>query len=77
MTFEIDRSQPDELLEQIAGQGLNVLTDLIRTVINTAIQTESQQFSATVCPVLKAQLQAANLHGPIVIQRSPRLFFDV
>jgi putative transposase len=31
-------------LEQIADQGLDVLPELIRTVINTAMQIERQQF---------------------------------
>jgi transposase-like protein len=44
MTYETDCTLPDELLEQIADQGLDVLPELIRTVINTAMQIERQQF---------------------------------
>ena len=34
----------EELLVQIAGQGLDVLPERIRTLINTAMQIERQQF---------------------------------
>jgi transposase-like protein len=44
MTYQTDCTLPDELLEQIANQGLDVLPELIRTVINTAMQIERQQF---------------------------------
>jgi putative transposase len=42
MTHQTDCTLPEELLEQIAQQGLDVLPDLIRTVINTAMQVERQ-----------------------------------
>ena len=44
MTYQTDCTLPDELLEQIADQGLDVLPELIRTIINTAMQIERQQF---------------------------------
>lgn len=44
MTCEADFIIPDELLTQIADQGLDVLLKLIHTVINTAMQIERQQF---------------------------------
>ena len=44
MTYQTDCTLPDELLEQIADQGLDVLPELIRTVINTAMQIERQQY---------------------------------
>ena len=44
MTYQTDCTLPDELLEQIASQGLDVLPELIRTVINTAMQIERQQY---------------------------------
>jgi len=43
MTYQPDCTLPDELLEQIADQGLHVLPELIRTVINAAMQIERQQ----------------------------------
>lgn len=42
MTYSTDCTLPDELLEQIAEQGLDVLPALIRTIINTAMQIERQ-----------------------------------
>lgn len=42
MTYQSDCTLPDELLEQIAEQGLDVLPELIRTIINTAMQLERQ-----------------------------------
>ena len=44
MTYQTDCTLTDELLEQIAEQGLDVLPELIRTVINTAMQIERQQY---------------------------------
>jgi len=35
MTYQTDCTLPDELLEQIADQGLDVLPELIRSNINT------------------------------------------
>ena len=42
MTYQSDCTLPDELLEQIAEQGLDFLPELIRTIINTAMQLERQ-----------------------------------
>lgn len=44
MTYEANCTLPEELLEQIAKQGLDVLPALIRTVINTAMQIERQTY---------------------------------
>lgn len=44
MTYQTDCTLPDELLEQIAEQGLDILPELIRTVINNAMQIERQQY---------------------------------
>ncbi len=38
MTYQTDCTLPDSLLEQIAEQGLGILPELIRIVINTAMQ---------------------------------------
>ncbi len=35
---------PDSLLEQIAEEGLGILPELIRIVINTAMQAEREQY---------------------------------
>jgi hypothetical protein len=34
MTYKTDCTLPDELLEHIAEQGLEILPELIRTIIN-------------------------------------------
>lgn len=44
MTYRQDFTVPAELLEQVAEQGLDVLPDLIRIVINAAMQAERQQY---------------------------------
>lgn len=44
MTYEHNYTLPTELLEQIAADGLEALPDLIRIVINTAMQAERQQY---------------------------------
>jgi transposase-like protein len=44
MTYQTNYTLPTELLEQIAADGLEVLPDLIRIVINTAMRAERQQY---------------------------------
>jgi putative transposase len=44
MTYQTNYTLPTELLEQIAADGLDVLPDLIRIVINTAMRAERQQY---------------------------------
>jgi len=44
MTYQTDCTLPDSLLEQIAEQGLNILPELVRIVINTAMQAEREQY---------------------------------
>ena len=44
MTYQNDFTLPSELLEQIASQGFEVLPELIRIVINAAMQAERQQY---------------------------------
>lgn len=43
MTYQPDFTVPAELLEQIASQGLDVIPELIRVVLNAAMQVERQQ----------------------------------
>ena len=43
MTYQGDFTLPSDLIEQIANQGFDILPELIRTVVNAAIQTERQQ----------------------------------
>lgn len=44
MTYQTDCTLPDSLLEQIAEQGLSILPELVRIVINTAMQAEREQY---------------------------------
>ena len=44
MTHKSDCTLPTEILEQIAEQGLDVLPELIRIILNTAMQAERQQY---------------------------------
>lgn len=44
MTYQSDFTLPSEILEQIAEQGFEFLPELIRIVINAAMQAERQQY---------------------------------
>ncbi len=44
MTYQVDCILPNELLEQVSEQGLDFLPELIRIVINDAMQVERQKF---------------------------------
>ena len=44
MTYQNDFTLPSELLEQIASQGFDFVPELIRIVINAAMQAERQQY---------------------------------
>ena len=44
MTYQNDFTLPSEMLEQIAAEGFDVLPELIRIVINAAMQAERQQY---------------------------------
>jgi transposase-like protein len=44
MTYAPNYTLPTELLEQIAAEGFDALPDLIRIIVNTAMQVERQQY---------------------------------
>lgn len=44
MAYQNDFSIPSEIMEQIASEGLDCLPDLIRVIINTAMQAERQAY---------------------------------
>ena len=44
MTYNVNCTLSDEILEQIAEQGLEFLPELIRIVINAAMQAERQAY---------------------------------
>jgi transposase-like protein len=43
LTYREDFTLPVELLEQVQEQGLDVLPELIRVILNTAMQAEREQ----------------------------------
>ncbi len=44
MAYQNDFTLPDEIVEQIAANGMDYLPELIRTMINTAMQIERQRY---------------------------------
>lgn len=44
MTYQGNFTLPTEILEQIAANGFDILPELIRTIINAAMQAERQQY---------------------------------
>ena len=43
MAYQSDFTSPGELLERLAREGFDILPELIRVVINAAMQAERQQ----------------------------------
>jgi transposase-like protein len=79
MTYESDCTLPDELLEQIAQQGLEALPALIQTVINRAMQLERQQHLG-VGPYERSGARQGRANGykaKTVQTRVGRITFDV
>ena len=79
MTYQTDCTLTDELLEQIADQGLEVLPELIRTVINAAMQIERQQF-LNVDPYERSPKRRGHANGykpKTVTTRVGQVSFDV
>jgi transposase-like protein len=79
MTYETDCTLPDELLEQIAQQGLDVLPAIIQTVINMAMQIERQNYlGAGLYERSQARQGHANGYKPkTVTTRVGQITFDV
>jgi putative transposase len=79
MTYETDCTLPEELLEQIAQQGLDALPNIIRTVINTAMQIERQNHLSAAPYERTAERQGhANGYKPkTVTTRVGKITFDV
>jgi transposase-like protein len=44
MTYQSNYTLPSELLEQIAATGVDALPEMIRLLVNTAMQAERQQY---------------------------------
>ncbi len=79
MTYEADCTLPEELLEQIAQQGLDVLPDVNRTVINTAMQIE-RQYHLNAAPYERTAERRGRANGykpKTVTTRVGQVTFDV
>lgn len=79
MTYREDFTLPAEFLEQIASQGFEVLPELIRIVVNAAMQAERQQH-LNAAPYQRTPEREAHANGykPKAIQtRVGKITFDV
>lgn len=65
MTLKHDFTLPTELLEQVSSQGIDILPELIRVMINSAMQVERQQYLGG---VLMSILRNAG-HMPMISSR--------
>ena len=69
MTYGEDFTLPPEMLARIASQGLDVLPDLIRVVLNAAIQSEREQYlKAAPCQHTPERQGHANGYKPKTVQ---------
>ena len=79
MTYQPDFSVPSEILEQIAAEGLDALPELIRIVVNAAMQAERQQHLA-VAPYQRSPEREGHANGfkpKTVKTRLGELTFDI
>ena len=79
MTFQTDCTLPSELLEQLAEHGLEMLPELIQTVINAVMQLERQKHLG-VGPYQRSaerQGQANGYKAKTVNTRVGKITFDV
>ena len=79
MTYQGDFTLPTELLEQIAAHGFDKLPELIRVVVNTAMQAERQQYlgAAPYQRTPERQDQANGYKPKTVKTRMGEITFDV
>jgi putative transposase len=79
MTYQADFTLPDELLKQIAANGFTHLPELIRIVVNAAMQAERQQYlgAAPYQRTPKRQDQANGYKPKTVKTRLGEITFDV
>ncbi len=79
MTYRKDCTLPEDLLEQIAQEGFNVLPALIQTVINTAMQIEREKHLG-VGPYERSEQRNGHANGykpKTVNTRVGKITFDV
>jgi transposase-like protein len=79
MTYETDFTLPTEILEQIASQGLDFIPELVRIVVNTAMQVERQKYlGAGLYERSPARQGHANGYKPKTVQtRMGEITFEV
>jgi putative transposase len=79
MTYQGDFTLPTELLEQIAAHGFDKLPELIRVVVNAAMQAERQQYlgAAPYQRTPERQDQANGYKPKTVKTRMGEITFDV
>ena len=79
MTYHNDFTLPPELLDQISSQGLDILPELIRVMINSAMEAERQQFMRA-SPYERTPARQAHANGfkpKTVKTRVGEITFDV
>lgn len=79
MTYQPNCTVPDEILEQIAEQGLDYLPELIRIVVNTAMQIERQKHLGA-APFERTPQRRGHANGfkpKTVATRMGQITFDV
>lgn len=79
MTYQNNCTLPNELLEQIAEQGLDVIPEMIRTLINAAMQLERQAYlgAAPYERTMERRDQANGFKPKTVATRMGQVTFDV
>ena len=79
MTYKQDCTLPEELLEQIAQEGFEVLPQLIQTVINAAMRIEREKYLG-VGPYERSAQRTGHANGfksKTVATRVGKITFDV
>lgn len=79
MTYQDNCTLPNELLEQIAAQGLEAIPEMIRTLINAAMQMERQAYLGA-APYERSQERRDHANGfkpKTVATRMGQVTFDV
>lgn len=79
MTYQTNCTLPDEILEQIAEQGLDYVPELIRIVVNTAMQIERQKHLGA-APFERSAERRGHANGfkpKTVATRMGQITFDV
>lgn len=63
MTYQADYTIPSELLELVAQEGLDALPEMIRIVINTAMQAERQKYLGVDAPYERSTQRQDQANG--------------